>query len=87
VAAINEVGHTLGMTTIAEYAHSTAIVERLRRLGVDYAQGHAFGAPMPLEDMLLGPDSALGMEVRSPLSAPDTDTNSGRLNSVSSTER
>jgi EAL domain-containing protein (putative c-di-GMP-specific phosphodiesterase class I) len=52
VAAINEVGHTLGITTIAEYAHSAEIVERLRQLGVDCAQGYAFGAPMPLEDML-----------------------------------
>ena len=52
VAAINEVGHILGITTIAEYAHSAEIVERLRQLGVDCAQGHAFGVPMPLEDML-----------------------------------
>jgi EAL domain-containing protein (putative c-di-GMP-specific phosphodiesterase class I) len=56
VAAINEVGHALGISTIAEYAHSTAIVNRLRRLGVDCAQGHALGAPMPLEHMLLEPD-------------------------------
>ena len=66
VAAINEVGHTLGITTIAEYAHSAEIVERLRQLGVDCAQGYAFGAPMPLEDMLLQPGSPLRMEARSP---------------------
>ena len=52
VAAINQVGHALGITTIAEYAHSTAIVDRLRQLGVDCAQGYAFGSPMPLEEML-----------------------------------
>jgi EAL domain-containing protein (putative c-di-GMP-specific phosphodiesterase class I) len=63
VAAINEVGHILGITTIAEYAHSAEIVERLRQLGVDCAQGHAFGAPMPLEDMLLKPGSPQ-MELR-----------------------
>ena len=71
VAAINEVGHTLGITTIAEYAHSAEIVERLRQLGVDCAQGYAFGAPMPLEDMLLQPGSPLTMEARSPPGAPD----------------
>jgi Amt family ammonium transporter len=52
VAAINEVGHTLGIATIAEYAHDGAVVDRLRHLGVDYAQGYAFAAPMPLESLL-----------------------------------
>jgi EAL domain-containing protein (putative c-di-GMP-specific phosphodiesterase class I) len=52
VAAINEVGHTLGIATIAEHAHNGAVVDRLRHLGVDYAQGYAFAAPMPLESLL-----------------------------------
>ncbi|MDG4552412.1 MAG: EAL domain-containing protein [Candidatus Contendobacter sp.] len=47
VAAINQMSHTLGIQTIAEYAHNRAIVERLRELGVDYAQGYFFGQPMP----------------------------------------
>jgi EAL domain-containing protein (putative c-di-GMP-specific phosphodiesterase class I) len=47
VAAINQMSHTLGIQTIAEYAHSRAIVERLRELGVDYAQGYFFGQPTP----------------------------------------
>ena len=47
VAAINQMGHTLGLQTIAEYAHSSAVVERLRELGVDYAQGYFFGQPAP----------------------------------------
>ncbi len=47
VAAINQMGHALGIQTVAEYAHSQAIVERLRELGVDYAQGYFFGQPMP----------------------------------------
>ena len=49
VAAINEVGHTLGIDTIAEHAHDAATVGSLRQMGVDYAQGYAFGAPAPLE--------------------------------------
>jgi len=36
---------TLGMRTVAEHACSSAIVERLRLLGVDYAQGYALGMP------------------------------------------
>jgi EAL domain-containing protein (putative c-di-GMP-specific phosphodiesterase class I) len=47
VAAINQMSHTLGIQTIAEYAHSRAIVERLRELGVDYAQGFFIGQPAP----------------------------------------
>jgi Amt family ammonium transporter len=47
VAAINQMGHALGIQTVAEYAHSQAIVERLRELGVDYAQGFFFGHPAP----------------------------------------
>jgi diguanylate cyclase (GGDEF)-like protein/PAS domain S-box-containing protein len=47
VAAINQMSHTLGIKTVAEYTHSRAIVERLRDMGVDYAQGYYFGQPMP----------------------------------------
>jgi len=47
VAAINQMSHTLGIQTIAEYTHSLAIVELLRELGVDYAQGYFFGQPTP----------------------------------------
>jgi EAL domain-containing protein (putative c-di-GMP-specific phosphodiesterase class I) len=47
VVAINQVGHTMGMQTIAEYVESALIIERLQELGVDYAQGYALGAPQP----------------------------------------
>jgi EAL domain-containing protein (putative c-di-GMP-specific phosphodiesterase class I) len=47
VEAINRLIHTLGIETVAECAHSAAIVERLRMLGVDYAQGLHFGPPEP----------------------------------------
>lgn len=47
VAAINQMSHTLGIQTIAEYAHSGPVIDRLRQLGVDYAQGYYFGQPGP----------------------------------------
>ncbi len=47
VAAINEMSHTLGIRTVAEHVHSQAIVERLRELDVDFAQGYFLGVPMP----------------------------------------
>jgi EAL domain-containing protein (putative c-di-GMP-specific phosphodiesterase class I) len=49
VAAINEVGHTMGIQTVAEYAESEAVIEQLRKLGVDYAQGYGIGRPQPIE--------------------------------------
>jgi diguanylate cyclase (GGDEF)-like protein/PAS domain S-box-containing protein len=48
VAAINQVGHIMGIRTIAEYVESNAIAAQLERLGVDYAQGYAVGSPKPL---------------------------------------
>ena len=50
VETINQVGHILGIYTIAEFANSPAIVERLREIGVDYAQGYALGMPRPLTE-------------------------------------
>jgi diguanylate cyclase (GGDEF)-like protein/PAS domain S-box-containing protein len=58
VAAINQVGHVMGIKTIAEYAHNEAILERLSALGVDYAQGYAVGAPVPLASIQDGRRSA-----------------------------
>ena len=49
VEAINQVGHIMGIGTIAECAESEEVVEMLRELGVDYAQGFAMGSPVPLE--------------------------------------
>ena len=47
VAAINQMGHALGIETVAVYAGSQATVDRLCELGVDYAQGYYFGKPEP----------------------------------------
>lgn len=48
VDAINQIGHVAGTQTIAEYVENTAILEKLRRLGVDYAQGYGIARPEPL---------------------------------------
>ena len=50
VESINQVGHVMGIQTVAEAVSSNAIVERLRLLGVDYAQGHWISPPRPLGD-------------------------------------
>ena len=48
VKSINEVGQVMGIKTIAEYAASDDIIECLREVGVDNAQGYAVARPMPL---------------------------------------
>jgi EAL domain-containing protein (putative c-di-GMP-specific phosphodiesterase class I) len=53
VCAIAEVCRARGQITIAEWAESPAIVECLRGVGIDAAQGHAIHRPCPL-DVLLG---------------------------------
>jgi diguanylate cyclase (GGDEF)-like protein/PAS domain S-box-containing protein len=45
VRSINEIGHLTGKQTIAEFAENQEIVEMLRGLGVDYAQGYGVGTP------------------------------------------
>jgi diguanylate cyclase (GGDEF)-like protein/PAS domain S-box-containing protein len=52
VDSINQIGHVMGLKTIAEFAESDAILDALRELQVDYAQGNAIGAPIPLHDVL-----------------------------------
>jgi diguanylate cyclase (GGDEF)-like protein/PAS domain S-box-containing protein len=45
VDAINSMGHVLGLKTVGEYARNEGVVDRLRRIGVDYAQGYALAEP------------------------------------------
>ncbi len=51
VNSINEIGHFMGKKTIAEYVHNDAVLEKIREIGVDYAQGFAIGKPAPLEEL------------------------------------
>jgi len=48
VESINQVGHVMGLETVAEGVGSGAVVERLRALGVDYVQGYWVSSPGPL---------------------------------------
>jgi len=52
VDAINQIGHVMGLTTIAESVESDAILQKLRLLGVDYAQGYGISEPVPLAQLL-----------------------------------
>lgn len=48
VAAINQIGHTMGIKTIAEFVENDAIIDKLFDLGVDFAQGYGISKPKPL---------------------------------------
>jgi diguanylate cyclase (GGDEF)-like protein/PAS domain S-box-containing protein len=48
VEAITRVGRVLGLKTIAEFVETGATLERLRDIGVDYAQGYTIHRPEPL---------------------------------------
>jgi diguanylate cyclase (GGDEF)-like protein/PAS domain S-box-containing protein len=45
---INRIGHIMGIKTVAEYAENGAIIQELRSMGVDYAQGFGVCTPTPL---------------------------------------
>ncbi len=47
VAAIHQVGHVLGIKTIAEFVENDAIIRELKAIGVDYAQGYGIHRPQP----------------------------------------
>jgi diguanylate cyclase (GGDEF)-like protein len=52
VKGIVELAKGLGIETVAEYVENAEIVQEVRRLGVDYAQGYAIGMPTPLTEVL-----------------------------------
>ena len=45
VAAINDIGHEMGLKTVAEYVENTETLELLKSLGVDYVQGYGIEKP------------------------------------------
>ncbi len=47
VQVINHIGHVMGKRTIAEFVETVEVMEALREIGIDYAQGLAIGAPLP----------------------------------------
>jgi EAL domain-containing protein (putative c-di-GMP-specific phosphodiesterase class I) len=51
VKAIHDIGHVMGIETIAEWVDSEETLALLRQMGVDYVQGYGVGKPMPLESI------------------------------------
>jgi diguanylate cyclase (GGDEF)-like protein len=60
VKGIVELAKGFSIDTVAEYVETQGIADKVRELGVDYAQGYAFGRPEPLDQILedLGRDES-----------------------------
>ena len=48
VEAINSIGHVAGLETIGEHTESEEIIQNLKELGVDFAQGYAIQKPVEI---------------------------------------
>jgi EAL domain-containing protein (putative c-di-GMP-specific phosphodiesterase class I) len=51
VDIINQLGHVMGLKTIAEFVENEDILKCLGELGVDYAQGYHIGRPVSLDEV------------------------------------
>ena len=49
VHAVQEMPKSLGLQTIAEWVESETILERVKAIGIDFAQGYALAEPAQLE--------------------------------------
>ena len=50
VRSINDIGHVMGMQTIAEFVEDEPTLGLLRDVGVDFVQGYEIGRPAPLAE-------------------------------------
>ncbi len=50
VNAVAQIGRSIGIPTIAKQVGSERVLEKLRTLGIEYAQGRALTPPVPLTD-------------------------------------
>jgi EAL domain-containing protein (putative c-di-GMP-specific phosphodiesterase class I) len=52
VAAVTQLGHTLGVEVVAEGVETEEQLRELRAIGCDHVQGYLLGRPGPLEELL-----------------------------------
>lgn len=64
VVAVNEVGHVMGIKTIAEFVENMEIMGRLWEIGVDYAQGYGISKPIAVDEMLRLCSQPSGIQLR-----------------------
>jgi EAL domain-containing protein (putative c-di-GMP-specific phosphodiesterase class I) len=72
VESINQIGHVLGLKTIAEWAEDKNILNQLRALNVDFAQGFGVGKAIAITDLALA-DATAPLIQSDKLDAPQRD--------------
>ena len=51
VKAINEIGHVMGIKTVAEQVENQNVLSAALASGVDFLQGFEIGKPVPLREI------------------------------------
>jgi diguanylate cyclase (GGDEF)-like protein/PAS domain S-box-containing protein len=62
VAAMNDIVHAMGLQSVAEYVECEEVLQCLRGMGVDYAQGYHVGPPAAMPEAPLGGDSTFKIQ-------------------------
>jgi diguanylate cyclase (GGDEF)-like protein len=52
VSSINNIGHVMGMKTVAEYVENEETAKKLIKMGFNYLQGNYIGKPKPIQEFL-----------------------------------
>ncbi|WP_370690720.1 DUF1631 family protein [Methylicorpusculum sp.] len=73
VKSMNEIAHSLAMKTIAEYVESNEILDILKAIGVDFAQGYYIEEPKLLSELVNKSDVS-GQDLAPETLAVDTTT-------------
>lgn len=53
VQSMSDLGHLMGIETIAEYVENAEVEQVLREIGVDFAQGYGIAPPRPVETLAI----------------------------------
>ena len=51
VTAINEIGHVMGIKTVAEHVENSTVLSAALTSGVDFLQGLEIGKPVPFSEI------------------------------------
>jgi len=51
IAAMTRVAKTIGVRSVAQLVETRDIIEKLREVGVDFAQGMGISKPIPLREL------------------------------------